>query len=277
MTSKTGKQKIITVVSLGLFSVLTIFSLSSSVLLSRKETSYNTQAASNDCRDNPETAPGGYYWKADCYRACQSNNDCPKNFDQSEVNSESSNWCYGFTVGSGGADPKCLMLQYIGGGGAPANSPLPTQSNPPPNTPTATMPTFTPFPTSTPRPIVTQIYPTSSIQIPTSINLPLSSTPVVTQAQESSKLLNMYIYMQNLSTSKILRPLGLYLNGKNYPTSSLLIPGEIFSLDYRNECGWFIRSVNGYILYSSSEDSYSTIRSKQISLDCGKAEVIAIE
>lgn len=62
------------------------------------------------CRDNPtgSNPPSGYKWKALCGQSCTSNNQCPKNTTQGEVNPDTSAWCWGFPEGG-----RCLQLRYI--------------------------------------------------------------------------------------------------------------------------------------------------------------------
>lgn len=95
---------------IGLFIVLAAIPLT--VFLAQQQQEIRQRAAPGTCRDNPESPPAGYKWKADCNRPCTNNSQCPQNnFDAQNVNPETSNWCYGFEGTTGtSADWRCLML-----------------------------------------------------------------------------------------------------------------------------------------------------------------------
>lgn len=79
---------------------VTLLAIPLGVVLVQRQTQIKSKAVGEGtCRDNPPSAvaPAGFTWKADCSRQCNTNNDCPQNnWDTSNVNPSSSNWCYGF-------------------------------------------------------------------------------------------------------------------------------------------------------------------------------------
>ncbi len=116
--SKRGE--IATLLTIGTLLVIGISSLVGTLFLSKNRATTSSRAADiGTCRDNPDSGrtPAGYTWNKDCDRQCNTNADCPKNTaDPSNVNPETSNWCYGFEGRAHSTqDWRCLMLSRVGG------------------------------------------------------------------------------------------------------------------------------------------------------------------
>src|SRR5687768_13474621 len=93
------RGEIATIITLATLLVLGVSSLVSSVILNKTKQTTSTKAAVGllTCGDNPEGAPAGFRWKADCNKPCTTNGNCDINPDRT-VNSEpeKTRWCYGF-------------------------------------------------------------------------------------------------------------------------------------------------------------------------------------
>lgn len=135
MSKKWQRGEIATIITIGTLVILGLSTLVSAVFLNsqKKQVTSSKAAELVTCRDNPDLSrtPAGYYWKADCNKTCVTNGNCPQNeSDPSNVDKNSSNWCYGFDgPNKSTADWRCLMLQH---GSAP-NQGNPTSTPVPPN------------------------------------------------------------------------------------------------------------------------------------------------
>src|SRR3990167_4723419 len=99
MINKRGE--ISTLVVLGTLAVVAVAALINFTVTNKKNIT-NTQASGISCKNNPEVPPdGGYTWVANCSSTCRTNSDCPQNTSYpNNVNSVTSNWCYGFAEGA---------------------------------------------------------------------------------------------------------------------------------------------------------------------------------
>ena len=139
---KNKRGEVSTVVILGTIFVIVLAVFLTNITRQRNIT--NTRATEGSCRNNPVAPLSGYVWVANCSGTCNTNSDCPRNTsDPSNVNPETSNWCYQFIEASGPVN-KCLQLQKAG-----TTNPTSTQV---PEAPIQTPTTAQSFPTSTPVP-----------------------------------------------------------------------------------------------------------------------------
>lgn len=93
------------------------------------------------CGDNPVAPPNSQtQWKTSCSVACNRNEDCEVNRDQSAAyfgDINTTRWCYGFEGGKIGSS-RCMQLRYTGGsGGKPGTNPTTVPITAPAPTPTA--------------------------------------------------------------------------------------------------------------------------------------------
>ncbi|MDO8497869.1 MAG: hypothetical protein Q7S61_04990 [bacterium] len=266
MTHKPGLLPSIFTVSALLF--LAIFSLSSTALLSQKQTTSSQASSNNLCRDNPAVPPDGYFWKANCVLSCTKNEDCPKNDTDARVNPDTSNWCYPFE------ESRCLRLEYV-----ETNSPTISM------TPTPTESGIFPTSTRSPTPTTVVSTPTPSPELTVSKAEPLRASltpttkPVVPTQTEQSKVTleqNM-LYIENVSSNKLIRVTGLELGNNVVRISEVLMPKRSYAYSFSNICGLFSNGGEASVAYYSSDDAFQTLKIKQIRLDCNKTEVMGIE
>lgn len=121
--------KIVTVI---IITVILAISVPVTLRLAQTQQVIEPKASAGECRNNPETPPSGYEWRAACGGSeCTSNEQCPRGANNQI------GWCYGFDSGS-----RCLQLVSIVPAPqppapqpqppAPQNPPPPTGGTPPP-------------------------------------------------------------------------------------------------------------------------------------------------
>lgn len=255
MTHKPGLLP--SIVTVGVLLFLAIFSLSSTALLSQKQTTSSQASSNNLCRDNPASPPDRYYWKANCALSCTKNEDCPKNDTDSRVNPDTSNWCYPFE------ESRCLRLEFVENTTSPTSTPVPSSTlTPTPSTSLRTSPTTSlrasPSPIASPTHVIVTVAPTQKEQ-----------TKVILEQ-------NM-LYIENISGNKLIRVTGLVLGNSVTHISEVLMPKRSYAYSFTDVCGLFSNGGEASVAYYSSEDAFQTLKIKQIRLDCGKTEVMGIE
>ncbi len=85
-------------------------------------------------------------------------------------------------------------------------------------------------------------------------------------------------FLQNSSSDKTFTIKGLALQGQSYVSiEKNLKPNTVLQYDYTGNCGGLANEVKGGLLFSSLSDQFSTMKYKQITLNCFKAEVLDFE
>ncbi len=86
------------------------------------------------------------------------------------------------------------------------------------------------------------------------------------------------LFLQNSSPDKTFTIKGLALQGQFYVSvEKNLDSNTVLQYDYTGNCSGLANEVKGGLIFSSSSDQFSTMKYKQLTLNCFKAEVIDFE
>ncbi|MBI3366832.1 hypothetical protein HY041_04370 [Candidatus Roizmanbacteria bacterium] len=86
------------------------------------------------------------------------------------------------------------------------------------------------------------------------------------------------LFLQNSSSDKTFKIIGLSFQGQqNVSVEKNLDKATVLQYDYSGYCGGLINEVKSGLLYSSSSDNFSSMKYKQLVLNCFRAEVVDFE